>query len=1164
MPTATTCPTCRAPIAVPAGFAGALACPRCRAPVRVAATVADAHTHAPAPTMHEDKTAVAPLESFAGPIIHSSAPSLAPSPSSSHHHADGSSVRAEVERARADPARVFGRFVLLEKVGEGGMGSVFRAWDDRLKRVVAVKTLLAGADSASTGGAGDESRPMQRVKRLQREAEAIARLRHPAIVAVHDVGEVGGKHYLAMDFIDGTTLERRLEAGKEGKLPWTRALEALRDVARAVQYAHEQGVIHRDLKPANIMLDASDRPYVMDFGVARLSGERTTLITREGAAMGTPAYMPPEQADGASSKIGPWSDVYSLGATLYHVLTGRPLPPSALARRAAGDIETICLKCLEKDPRKRYASAGALADDLERYVHGEPITARPLGPFARLARRAKRNKLAAFSLAASFIIVAALGTGAAFLMSAERARARAEKEKIVEQARADAAGARARFEKARAEKAPPGAQASRERNDALLGLGLKALQASGRLASLEPDDAGARKATFETACRLGEVALEAEQWSLARTAFEEALELRVDDALAGKSLDAVGVARTALQEKHRKEAQAAPEAARAGAESKESYDRDEAVNSLVRLSEAQTVELLARELDAAGETLRQAAREVYLSALEPLPDEALAGQARLSGLDLAVDRRASLAPGTKLDAASVALIARAEARLASRAASAGRDGYNVHAVIAAAQAEKLGPGRLEAATVAAEALGRIGIADKAAGALGRYVLAEEDEYRAIVPGLALCRLKGPEAERYLRAARDRFTVTGPFVAKLIRLLPRDGPQAEGPADEASTVEALLNRGMSRMQRADYEGAIADFTKALELDPKSATAWSDRGAARVLAKDNAGALGDCARAIELDPKLATAWSNRAYVRSREGDYDGAISDATRAIELDPKSSRTWYHRGCARRHKQDHAGANADLTRALELDPRHLDSWVERGLARLDQGDIEGALADENRAIELDPRSAEGGYLARGIASLRKGHIAGAIVDFGRQIELDPKQPAAWSRRGEARVHSRDFQGAVADYTRAIELGGKDDLSWKGRGYARYHAGDFEGAISDFTRAIELDPKNAASHTNRGAARQARGDHEGAIADYTRAIEIDPKDASAFENRGIARRDKGDKDGAFADFSKAIELDPRWAKALDDRGNLRAARGDLEGALADITRAIELNPQLADG
>ncbi len=276
-----------------------------------------------------------------------------------------------------------GNYVLKEELGKGGMGVVYRARDERLKRTVAVKTILPGEDADP-----------ELVQRFKREAEAVARLRHPNIVTVHELGEADDTLFLAMDYVDGPTFAKRLREKGKDALSRRKAVEIVRDVARAIQHAHEQGVIHRDLKPQNVLLDASDKPYVVDFGLARVRGSRTQL-TRSGSALGTPAYMPPEQASG--ELVDHRSDVYSLGATLYHALTGRPpfdgdgeiqvlaavlskrpAPPTRVDPEIPRDLEAICLRALEKRAQDRYASAAAFADDLGRWLKGERIaTARP-------------------------------------------------------------------------------------------------------------------------------------------------------------------------------------------------------------------------------------------------------------------------------------------------------------------------------------------------------------------------------------------------------------------------------------------------------------------------------------------------------------------------------------------------------------------------------------------------------------------------------------------------------------------------------------------------------------------------------------------------------------------------------------------------------------------
>jgi serine/threonine-protein kinase len=279
-----------------------------------------------------------------------------------------------------DPGRLFGDFEILDELGRGGMGVVYRARQGSLDRVVALKMLLQG----STATEHD-------VARFRAEAAAAARLDHPHIVAVHAPGEHDGQPYFTMRYVEGTTLARRLA---EGPLPPREAAALLAPVARAVQFAHERGVLHRDLKPSNILIDRDGRPLVSDFGLAKRIDVDGSL-TQSGAILGTPSYIPPEQAAGNRGKLGPTGDVYSLGAILYQMLTGRPpfqaaspvdtlllvleedpLPPRLLNPKADRDLELIALKCLQKPADLRYPTAAALADDLDAYLAGEPISAR--------------------------------------------------------------------------------------------------------------------------------------------------------------------------------------------------------------------------------------------------------------------------------------------------------------------------------------------------------------------------------------------------------------------------------------------------------------------------------------------------------------------------------------------------------------------------------------------------------------------------------------------------------------------------------------------------------------------------------------------------------------------------------------------------------------------
>jgi predicted Ser/Thr protein kinase len=273
----------------------------------------------------------------------------------------------------------FGDYELLEELGRGGMGVVYRARQLSLQREVAVKMILRGGLASQAD-----------VERFRVEAEAAARLDHRGIVPVYEVGDVQGRPYFSMKYIDGTTLSQRLTLGP---LPPREAAQLLADIARAIHFAHERGVLHRDLKPSNILLDHWGRGHVTDFGLAKQISEAASL-TRTGAVIGTPAYMAPEQAAGARGQVGPPSDVYSLGVILYHMLTGRPpfqaaspvdtllmvleqdpVPPRMLNPKADRDLEMISLRCLQKPTDLRYPTAAALADDLDAFLNDERISA---------------------------------------------------------------------------------------------------------------------------------------------------------------------------------------------------------------------------------------------------------------------------------------------------------------------------------------------------------------------------------------------------------------------------------------------------------------------------------------------------------------------------------------------------------------------------------------------------------------------------------------------------------------------------------------------------------------------------------------------------------------------------------------------------------------------
>lgn len=451
------------------------------------------------------------------PVVPSEGETLSPAPPGIHAPAiaDG--------QVHDEHLRVPG-YEIERELGRGGMGVVYQARQIALNRTVALKMILAG------GHAGPDD-----LERFRTEAEAIARIQHPHVVQVFEVGQHGGLPFFSLEFCSGGSLEDKL--GEE-PLPALEAATLVEKLARGMQVAHEQGVIHRDLKPANVLLTADATPRITDFGMAKKLNSEGATVT--GAVMGTPPYMAPEQAGGRTKELGPACDIYALGAILYECLTTQPpfkaatpldtllqvlrqepVPPTQLNGRVPRDLETICLKCLHKEPERRYATAGEMADDLGRFQRGEPILARPVGTLERGVKWVQRNAVVS-ALAAAVLLVLVVGVvvsgGFAYQSRLEAAAARK-----AEQTAEDEAKAARRAEQTAETEAAAAREAEKKADDRARAeaAAKEAAEVQRKRAEDEARRADAEKTRAEEQLSRAEMLVYAGKLSLAQSAFAE-------------------------------------------------------------------------------------------------------------------------------------------------------------------------------------------------------------------------------------------------------------------------------------------------------------------------------------------------------------------------------------------------------------------------------------------------------------------------------------------------------------------------------------------------------------------------------------------------------------------------------------------------------------------
>ncbi len=1014
--------------------------------------------------------------------------------------------------AMPTPEQTGDRYRLDGEIARGGMGAVLRGRDVDLGRDLAVKVLLEKY----------AHRP-EIARRFIEEAQIGGQLQHPGVVPVYDIGRFGDRPFFTMKLVKGLTLSAILGKRQDASADWPRLLGITLQVAQTLAYAHAKGVIHRDLKPANIMVGAFGEVQVMDWGLAKVLAEGgvadeerasrmhnvpedvTTIRTARstgsagssgtdteaGSLLGTPAYMPPEQANGDIAHLDRRADVFGLGAILCEVLTGKPpyvgRSAEEVRRKAANgdladatarldacgadaDLMALTKKCLCPEAIDRPKDAQEVPDALSAYLNGvqERLQAAERERAVAVVREAEQRKKSTVQLAlAAAVFGLLLGGGAFVFWRNEQAQAGRER---------DARNAEAVV--------------------ALLNQCEEALKA---------DDAAKAAVALEAAKkRSTEGGAEKQAARLGRLDADLALLLDLDAVdqfswtpVESKTPDAAVVA-TRMREALRRFG-ADPDAAsldEAVARVSASAVKERITSALDRLLwQQKTAEAraLLRRVDA--DPFRDAVRDAVLA-------EDRAKFVELAGQKAALEQP----PGfVAFLGESQAIVVERRRQLLQSAVSRRPENLSLLMILGGTYSINQQSGVNE----------RLRWFQAAVAAAPANLAALNNLGNALY-----------DAGRWDEAIA--------FFKKAIELDPK-------------YAMAHANLGTALRNKGQLDEAIACYKKAIELDPKFAMAHYNLGIALKDKGQLDEAIACYKKAIELDPKLAKAHFNLGVALKEKGQLDEAIACYKKAIELDPKVASSAHNNlGNALREEGQVDEAIACCKKAIELDPKFARAHNNLGYGLAEKGQLDEAVACYKKAIELEPKFAMS-HVNLGTALSKKGQLDGAIACYKKAVELDPKFAMAHHNLGVALQGKGQVDEAIACYKKAIELDPRFAPAHADLGVALKAKGQVAEAIACYKKAIDLDPKVASTHSNLGNALREEGQIDEAIACCKKAIELEPKFARAHNNLGYGLAEKGQLDEAIACFKKAIELDPKYALAhnnLAQTQRLVAARDKL--------------------
>jgi tetratricopeptide (TPR) repeat protein len=876
-------------------------------------------------------------------------------------------------------------------LGRGGVGVVYRATHVKLHRDVAVKMLRSGESASSDERA-----------RFLREAEAVASLRHPNIVQVHDFGELVGRSYLTMELVEGGSLAQKLAGEPQ---PASAACTWLIVLAEAVQVAHEGGIVHRDLKPSNVLVTLDGTLKIADFGLARrLDGGGS--LTASGVGVGTPSYMAPEQVTGSTGAIGIAADVYALGAILYEMLTGRPpfragsalatqlqvlkdepVPPSRLNPKVPRDLETICAQCLHKDPARRYASAAALAADLRRFQHNEPIAARRTGAFERALKWVRRNPARAAAFAGGALLVCGTLGAALWLMlqraAVERLMSTDMHEVALHQQASSWSDARAALERAKA-----------------------------RLGAGDTFGIGQHEALRAQVAQV-----------------ERELDLVT-------CLDTIRLNRAAVVE------------GRYDAHSnrlRADHDYEGAFRSAGFGSMGD---------DPARVAARVAESNIRASLLPALDDWAVcaaysddAGRQRWV---LEVARRADPDPTGWRDRLREPT-ARDRAALEALAAVALEAGASLPCLIALA--ERLAAAGGDARTLLTELQRR-----HPGDFWANFALAEA--LRETAPAESVRYLQAALALR--PSATVVLNNLGHALAHVDRLDEAAEHFRAALALDPTFAVAHSNLGNTYSLAGRHAEAIEAFVQAIDYEPREALSHANLAKALIDAGRMDEALAAARRAVDLQPSLAKGHVNLGMVFARTGRSSEAIERYRLALELGGAAFEAHLNLSVVLGSTGQLDEALDQSRRALELAPQNADAHATVGNVLRARGELDEALRHGEEAVRLEPQAARHhNDLGMTLAVARR--LEEAAARLREAVRLAPTATTAHNNLGNVLGQLRDFEGAAEHFRTALKLEPDNAQANGALGQALLGLGRLHEAREYLRRGLELFPEGTPQH-----------------------------------------------------------------------------------------------------